>query len=504
MNLTNQERVKYHSGMVKLRFVWVLGLPLTAALFLLTGTSFSQAQKTTVVLDQPFGIERLPNGNTLIVDGGGRDWVSQGSEIIEVDPRGKVVWHFQEEIVFAHQAERLPNGNTLVVDTTNNRLLEVNPEKGVVWSSWDWPRRRLADDSWLSYPNDIEVLANGHFLVTDRNNNRVIEIDRSGKVYWQQVGLNRPHNSDWLPNGHLLISDSDNNRVMELDRSRQLVWSYGGDGKEPLYWPRDVDKLESGHYLITDSRHHRVVEVTPGGEEVWEFKEELSFPYEADRLSNGNTLISDSSHARVIEVDSEGKIVWEFRNAPKQEYPGEFYGNFERDKDGDGWPDQWLRGDLLSEGQGTFIWDGNVFKDGHYSARIDALGSGMIFWHHYYKVRPGRKYDLIGLIKSQDLKGYARFEIIFLDKLGGQIGVTARTPDHRGTLNWERYETIFTPPKGAVAADVWCLVEGEGTAWFDEIKLNPVGWQRILGLKLSLAIFGGGIVIALLLNKFIR
>lgn len=484
------------------RKIWLIFLPLLAVFFV--KQAFSQAQESEIVLDRPFGVERLVNGHTLIADGGGRDWTNQGSEIIEVDEQGKVVWYFQDELVFAHSAEELTNGNLLIVDTTNNRLIEVSRDKEIIWSSESWPKRRLTDGTRLDYPNDAEELANEHILVTDRNNNRVIEIDRSGRIYWQKKTLNKPHNADRLDNGNTLVSDSENDQVIELNSVGQAVWSYKGGEENPLYWPRDVDKLENGNYLITDARHHRVVEVTPEGKEVWEYKEFLSFPYEADRLANGNTLISDSSHAQVIEVSPEGKIVWQFRNAPKPGYKGVFYGGFERDKDKDGWPDNWFKGDLLAEGQGNLNWDENVFKDGHHSGQIDYDGTGMIFWHQYYPVKPGQKYDLIGLIKSQDLEGYARFEVIFVDELGGQVGITARTPDHKGTTRWTRYETIFTPPKKAVAADIWCLVEGKGTVWFDELSLKPVGWQRVLGIKLSMGIIAGGIIIALLLNKLVK
>jgi len=479
-------------------------LPLLAAFLIFAPKIYSQNSQTEVVLDRPFGIERLENGHFLIADGGGQDWTNQGSEIIEVDQQGKVVWSYQDELVFAHSAEPLVNGNFLIADTTNDRLLEINRDKEVVWSSESWPNGKLVDDTRLDYPNDAEEIANGHFLVTDRNHDRVLEIDRSGMIYWQKKQLNQPHNADRLANGNTLISDSENDQVIEVNSAGQVVWSYKGEEDNPLYWPRDVDQLENGHYLITDARHHRVIEVTTDGEIVWEYADFLSFPYEADRLANGNTLISDSSHARVIEVTPEGKIVWEFRNASERKDDTNFLGSFEKDKDGDDWPDNWIRGNLLAEGQGTFGWEKNVFKDGQRSARIDYDGTGQIFWHQYYPVKPGSKYDLIGFIKSQDLDGFARFEVVFVDELGGQVGLTARTPDHQRTTKWTRYETIFTPPEKAIAADIWCLVEGSGTVWFDEISLKQVGWQRILGIKLSLGIIVGGVIIALILNKLIK
>ncbi len=481
--------------------IWFVLLFLLA--FFFVKLDFSQAQEQEAILDRPLGIERLANGHTLIADGGGQDWTNQGSEIIEIDSEGKVVWSFQDRLIFAHGVKELSNGNLLIIDTTNNRLIEISRDKEIVWSSESWPKSSVGRPL-LNLPTDVEELENGHFLVTDRNNDRVIEIDRFARIYWQKRELNRPHDADRLAGGNTLISDSENDQVLELNQAGQVVWSYGGGDKNLLYSPRDADKLENGNYLITDNHHHRVIEVTPENEVIWQYEEFLSFPYEADRLANGNTLISDSSHARVIEVSPDKKIVWQFRNAPKPKYSDKLNGGFESDENKDDWPDNWVRGNLLAEGSGTFGWDENIFKDGHHSAQIGYDGTGIIFWRQYYPVKPGQKYDLIGLIKSQNLVGAARFEVIFVDELGGQIGIAVQTPDHKGTTLWKRYETIFTPPPKTVAADIRCLVEGKGTAWFDEISLMPVGWERILGVKLSLALILGGIIIALLLNKLVK
>ena len=60
-------------------------------------------------LDWPADVERLPNGNTLITDAG--YWSGQGSEILEVDVLGNIVWKYDKDLRFAHSAKLLPNGN---------------------------------------------------------------------------------------------------------------------------------------------------------------------------------------------------------------------------------------------------------------------------------------------------------------------------------------------------------------------------------------------------------
>ena len=74
----------------------------------------------------PLAVERLPNGNTLIADAG--DHAGFGSEIVEVDPVGNIVWNYNRGSV-RPQWKADGNGNTLITDTTNNRFLEVTPDQ---------------------------------------------------------------------------------------------------------------------------------------------------------------------------------------------------------------------------------------------------------------------------------------------------------------------------------------------------------------------------------------
>jgi hypothetical protein len=84
---------------------------------------------------------RLKNGNTLISCG-------NGNRVIEVDKSGKEVWAVGKTdlpgitLGWMTQVERLPNGNTVMVNChagpDNPQLIEVTPEKKVVWSYRDF------------------------------------------------------------------------------------------------------------------------------------------------------------------------------------------------------------------------------------------------------------------------------------------------------------------------------------------------------------------------------
>ncbi len=310
-------------------------------LCLLTWTSPALGQSGADVppspLYLPHDVDRLPDGHTLITDGGqhGGPTAAQpgsGSKIIEVDEAGNVVWLFDQGLNWAHSADRLPNGNTLISDTGHDRVIEIDAAGSIVWDS---DAVILSDGSVLDYPNDANWLPDDQLLITDRDNHRVIEIARDGAIVWQfgETGvpgnddshLRGPHNADRLSSGNTIIADSLNNRIIEIAPDGSIVWQYPphpparshlrSSAPPLLDWPRDADRLSNGNTLITDSRHDRIIEVTPTGQVVWHY-DDLELPYDADRLDNGNTLISGSPSGGVIEVDLAGAIVWQYPPAP--------------------------------------------------------------------------------------------------------------------------------------------------------------------------------------------
>lgn len=101
-----------------------------------------------IVWEYPVGSKvysaiRLDNGNTLIGAG-------DGHRVIEVSPEKKIVWSLENTdlegitLAWVTMVDRLPNGNTLVVNchagAENPQLLEVTPEKKVVWQFKDFKR----------------------------------------------------------------------------------------------------------------------------------------------------------------------------------------------------------------------------------------------------------------------------------------------------------------------------------------------------------------------------
>ncbi len=94
----------------------------------------------------PHSAIRLKNGNTLIACGDG----AGGNRVFEVDPAGKTVWEIKGaelpgiQLYFMAGLQRLPNGNTVVSNWLGHgqfgkapHLIEVTPDKKVVWTFAD-------------------------------------------------------------------------------------------------------------------------------------------------------------------------------------------------------------------------------------------------------------------------------------------------------------------------------------------------------------------------------
>lgn len=89
-----------------------------------------------------YSASRLANGNTLIGTG-------DGHSVQEISPDHKIVWQISEKeipnvrLAWVTMVERLPNGNTWIVNCHGEeqpQILEVTPEKKVVWNFRDFER----------------------------------------------------------------------------------------------------------------------------------------------------------------------------------------------------------------------------------------------------------------------------------------------------------------------------------------------------------------------------
>jgi len=230
-----------------------------------------------------------------------------------------------------HDVEQLGDGEYLLTDMDRERLMIVKNDE-VVWQ-WNASTHYEAPGDptrvdWL-HINDVDVVGEGRFLVSVRNANQILVVDRQDGVVEtinadnggpddactpagrsqlaDQDGdgdvrcgdpavINHQHNPQWLggdPTGDgeaaVLVADSDNDRVVELHRQDgewAVAWTLDRAGGIDLRWPRDADRLANGNTLVTDTLNKRIFEVDRNGTVLWSITTER-IPYEADREPQG-------------------------------------------------------------------------------------------------------------------------------------------------------------------------------------------------------------------------
>ncbi len=213
-----------------------------------------------------------------------------------------------------HDHERVNGTHVLVADMADDRVSMLDAENGTV--EWAWHAQSdFPVEGGGHYPgdwthlNDVELLDDGRVMVSMRNQDQVIFLDReTGLIDEWTLGseddydvLYEQHNPDYVPEERggpaVLVADSENGRVVEYQRENgEWVQSWEWSD-ERMQWPRDADRLPNGNTLITDTNGGRLVEVDPSGEIVWQV--ELSHPYDAERLGTGPESSSGESAKRL-------------------------------------------------------------------------------------------------------------------------------------------------------------------------------------------------------------
>jgi hypothetical protein len=112
----------------------------------------------------PHSAVRLPNGNTLITCGD----QPGGARVFEADAAGRAVWEVKGEelpgisLKFIAGVQRLPNGNTVICNWLGHgqfgkapHLIEVTPDKRVVWTFADHATMKtISSVQLLDVPGD--------------------------------------------------------------------------------------------------------------------------------------------------------------------------------------------------------------------------------------------------------------------------------------------------------------------------------------------------------------
>jgi hypothetical protein len=335
------------------------------SLYLLNGTNVVWKESSA---NSYFDVTRTDDGTVLVgfMDGGYSSCgpyeapcTKTGFRVIDPGPQPEVRSEYSFPVRTkknseVHDVERLDSGEYLLTDMEYERIFTVR--NGSV--TWQWNASSFYDappdvtrTDWL-HINDVDVIDEGRYLVSVRNANQILVVQRGEGVVdvinedtddsndgnCKQSGqladydgdgevrcgdpdvLNHQHNPQWLGEDAVLVADSENDRVVELHRNENSqwtpVWSRSKVGGVAFDWPRDADRLPNGNTLITDTLNRRIVEINESGAIVRSVETDR-IPYEADHLPAGepvgaprytNTEDVGSASERDIPVLSLGLV----------------------------------------------------------------------------------------------------------------------------------------------------------------------------------------------------
>jgi DNA-binding beta-propeller fold protein YncE len=267
-------------------------------------------------LSLPRSAQRLGSGRYLIAD-------TYSNRVVEMDRCSRPVWQFgcgpSEDLFWPRCAFRNAAGRTVIADSRNNRILIVNGDRieKVIGEI-----ARGAERSTLRDPHDCLETPDGHLIVADTANNRIVELAQDGAWLWTFPSpaettagweLSDPHNVGVDGDGRVLVSDTGNDRVLVVERRTggvtEVKHLLAPDGTvTALKEPRGC-QFAFGHYFILDSGNARVLILDGRHRIVWSWNGEVSAsplpqvlrpPRWLAVLSPRRLLITDSVNGRVV------------------------------------------------------------------------------------------------------------------------------------------------------------------------------------------------------------
>jgi hypothetical protein len=175
----------------------------------------------------------------------------------------------------------------------------------------------------------------GHLLIADRGNNRLLVVNARKRVLWRYPGPGRPappggfyfpDDAFFTHDGRGIIANEEQDeRIVQIGfPSGRLTWSYGHPGiigSTPgyLHEPDDAYLLKDGTVTVADAQNCRVLIIRPhrhvsqigtAGDCLHDPPRTLASPNGDTPLANGDLLVSEVNGSYIDEFTRAGHLVW--------------------------------------------------------------------------------------------------------------------------------------------------------------------------------------------------
>lgn len=212
--------------------------------------------------------------------------VDEGGNIFAVDAEKDTVQVFTPEKVVAMPTEVAPPLNSIrflskyeinVTDIAwhDDILYATNSDDDAVYFIQDGLIRKIVKKSGsveLDDPYGIAVDPKGYIWVVDSGNDRLVRMDRTGRIL-STVGASGGGNGEFSEpkgiaisdKGIIYVADSDNERIQVLNTDGVFISRITAAGRRDLDTPIDVDVDPLGNIFVTDTGEHRVVKFNRQG-----------------------------------------------------------------------------------------------------------------------------------------------------------------------------------------------------------------------------------------------
>jgi outer membrane protein assembly factor BamB len=222
-------------------------------------------------------------------------------------------------------------GNVLIADADNNRILEVTPDKQIVW---EFPRPGdLAPGQSFIDPDDAFYTPSGRTIITNEEDNHTITIINyaTRKIVWQYGHpghpgsapgyLNTPDDAYQLTDGRVVVADIKNCRVLLFDPppAHRIQRQFGVTGAcraAPGYFlsPNGDTPLPNGNLLVTEIGRRSAAELDmKTGKILYRVPLPVAYPSDTQQTRDGDYLVVDYSRpGKVVVVTRTGQVVWSF------------------------------------------------------------------------------------------------------------------------------------------------------------------------------------------------